>query len=197
MAKKIKNKPQIFYENMHLDSDAEKWILMYLIELKEKGYIKTIERADSYILSEPVVKSYLELKKTKCNTKQETILEGGSYTPDFKVVLTDLGKKLTLFKDLNTTEKIRDRNKFNFIHQNGVVTIEVKGTSFRTANSTTAEFKYKQKWLYQTHKVFVNLCEPDNVFPKTFTPKLFMITPKKQQVKKISWINKTIEQYLK
>lgn len=192
-------KQKIDYDGIECDSFSEKCCLYWLYELQEAGYIKNIKRSPTYILFQPVTRTYIERLKTKANTKQETLLEGCVYTPDFFFELTEKGEKFELFSDINSQNKLRRRETYNIIFQEiggrKVAHIEVKGTMYRTSKDTTEKFSVTKKWLWEKHGVYTNLFQPDKVFPLTFTPKLYLVTDKKGEKRKIKWKVNLLHEY--
>lgn len=197
--KKKQEKERIEYRGIPCDSYQEKYTFMWLFELEAAGLIKegSIKRAESYLLFETVSKNWIEKLKTKSNPKVETLLAAHLYTPDAVFALTDAGKNCKLFSCINSTEKLRTRGGFNLIHQNGVVHIETKGSSFRRADDTKEKFSVDRKWLWAVHQVFVNLFIPDDVFSKTWTPAEYLKTDKTGRERKIRWNTRTLNSYLK
>lgn len=200
IGKKKKKAPEkIEYQGLDCDSFSEKCCLFWLFELQNLGYIKNIKRSDTYILFNPVTRTYIERLKTKANTKQETLLEGCVYTPDFYFELTPKGEKLALFSNINSQDKLRRRNSYNIIYQEiggkKIAHIEVKGTVYRTSNDTTEKFSVTKKWLWEKHGVFVNLFQPDKVFPLTFTPKEYLTTEKRGSKRIIKWKVNSLNEY--
>lgn len=173
------------YRGIPCDSYSEQWTLQWLFELKQAGYISTIERASSYLLFKGQDKSYIKRLKTRGVPLRETLLGPHLYTPDFKVILTEKGRNLSLFMEIGSEEKYRQKKGYRIIHQDGIIHIETKGTMIRTMQDTTEKFKVDQKWLWEKHGIYVNLFKPDDVFPKTFTPKEFLFTPtgRKREIK--------------
>ena len=191
-----KKKPIIEFNGIICDSDAEKWILYWLYELQEAGYINSIERAKSYPLSDSISHTYDKKLKTKTIEQEEVILLPCSYSPDFQIFLSEEGQKLDIFKSLYSKEKLKEKGKINLIHQAGRILIEVKGTQFRIAQDTTELFRVEQKWLFQKHGIYVNLVQPDRLFPLTFTPEKFKYTEKKKQLRKLKWETRSLQEFL-
>lgn len=75
---------------MHFDSKEEQWFSWWLDELKERGFIKWYQRADTFRLSD---------------ANKELKLRVHEYTPDFMVDWTEEGLKLAIIKptDGNTS----------------------------------------------------------------------------------------------
>jgi hypothetical protein len=202
-SKKIKRKNTekevIQYKGLPCDSYPEKYTLMWLFELEEAGFIVegSIQRSESYLLFNTVSRNWVERLKTKSNPRVETLLAAHLYTPDFVFTLTAKGKSCGLFSDIDGDCRLRKRNGFNLIHQKGVVHIETKGKSFRTANDTLEKFSVDRKWVWEKHQVYVNLFICDQVFPKTWTPSDYRVTDKTLKPRKINWAVRNLNSYLK
>lgn len=194
--KEIKKKIFEPFRGIHCDSDAERYTLMWLFELKDNGFIDVIERAESYMLAEPIQRNYIRRLKSRGVSEQETLLRGAVYTPDFKIILSKKGMHCGIFFDIHDEQKLNKQASVTFIHQNGVVFIETKGTSARTHRDTREKFEVERKWLWQRHKIYVNLFIHDRVFPKTFTPQDFMLTDKQRKERTIHFHKQTLDQFL-
>ena len=180
------------------DSTAEKDILSWFMELKELGYIASVERGETFTLSESVERTWVQKLKTKTKCLTETLLQPCTYTYDFKVTLNGNSYKLPIFKDFNNHDKLNKLGESTFLAQGEIVRLEVKGTAlFRYNNSGTEKFAVLQKWLFQSQGLYVNLIQPDKLFPRTFTPKEYQLTPKKKEVRKLKWKPINVEDYIK
>lgn len=183
--KKVRNKDDYDYLGFKNDSMSEKWTLMWLECLQNEGFIENITRADNFHLTNAIYKKYHDVLKTKVNIKEEPLLQSSSYTPDFEFDVTSKGQKLSLFKEIDTTERCFKRNDFTFITQNNHCIVEVKGTKFGGKNSTLSEFVYKQKFTYNKYGIYVNLVTPDKLFPLSFSPPPFLLTNITKKARKI------------
>jgi len=161
------------YRGIICDSEEEIFTLMWLWELKEKGFIESINRAESIKLSEPVLQQYEKVLKTKTKTLSKTILREHIYTPEFEVKWI---KPLDFFYIKDGISLIESKPKFD-------------------QNNMTRLFKINQKWVYEKYQILVNLFIPETVFENTFTPKEYLKT-KTGKNRKIKWEIKTIEQWL-
>lgn len=197
--KKKKEKPKRIesYEGYPVDSMAEAHTLMYFLELQKGGFIKNIRRSESYMLFDTVTKNWIRHLVTKSVPEVETLLSSHLYTPDFYFELTDKGRELPLFVDINSTKKLREFKKYNILHQDGKVHIETKGTNFRHKTNTQEKFSVDSKWIWEKHKIFVNLFIPCKVFPLTFTPTEYLFTDVSRQLRKIDWKIRTMYEYIK
>jgi hypothetical protein len=165
------------YRGIMCDSWEEVYILMWLVELQERGLIESINRSPSFELSKKVTQDYTEevqLKtKVKTVTKTVTILREHIYTPEFQVVW-----------------KV---NKEILFHKNNVSYVEVKPVYDQ--NNMTRLFKINQKWMFVKHNILVNLLVPEKLFELTFTPKEYLKT-KTGKKRKIKWKIKTFEEWI-
>lgn len=194
MARSKKN--PIITHNMSHDSQAEADILEFFKELELIGYIDSIKRGDTITLSSPVKRKYIDNSKKKSKELEETFIRECTYSCDFEVKLNNNSYKLPIFKDINTTEKLNKKGVFVFLAQNNIVRIEVKGTTFRYNNSGVEKFMIIQKWLWEKENIYVNIIQPDKLFPITFTPKEYQLTPKNREIRKLKWKVTQLEDYI-
>lgn len=190
--KKRKERLPLSYKGISCDSSEEVYFLMWAYEAMELGLIKSITRAESYLLSEPVFEKYIEEKqlktKTKTVDKRLEILRGHVYTPEFKLIFSIAGEKL--FKSIvNPTGLF-----FSKTPDSWEVMVEVK--PLYDQNNMTRLFKINQKWVYTKYKEMVNLIIPETLFKATFVPKDYLTTPTGKP-RKINYEVKTIEKWSK
>lgn len=188
------------------DSLDELAILQWLFELKAYGYVKKIERAESFLLCDSLVNNYAEkVKKVSSRPMTQTLLHGHSYTPEFKVTWDEKARDKIVWMsgDCTKFEKvfigrsiIPPVNPFNSspkYYRDIITYIEVK-PSF-DQNNMERLFKINQKWMWEKHKIFVNLVKVQDLFPVTFTPKAYLTTPT-GRVRLLKWKPKTLSEYL-
>lgn len=205
MAKKEKDN-QKYYNGLPVDSEEEVLTIMWLEELMVTGHILKIERAESFELSAPVTTRYSEIKQLKNSSKEiekeQSLLRGHIYTPEFKVTLSKEGFKLLSWRPFTTvygqySEKNRKcESTFIGYLDNGdteVVYIEVKPSWDK--NNMTRLFTINQKWLQHKLGIFVNLIQPEKLCEKTFTPKAWLTT-KTGKARVIHWDIRSLEDYL-
>lgn len=192
-----KSKVHFNYRDIECDSKEETDVLKYLFELQDVGIIKSISRAESFVLSGKRVISYQIIKQLKKSSKiidkEHILIREHIYTPDFKVIF-DQTKDMKFLWTLG----ISGPNNLPFFYntyENGypVVYIEVKPQFDQ--NNMSRLFKVSQKWMYEKYKLFVNLIIPTKLFESTFTPKEYFFTPTGKQ-KKINFKTRTLEEYL-
>lgn len=174
------------------DSLEELAFLQWADDLKKAGYIKSIRRADSYLLCESMTIGYAEQLKTKSKPMQQTILHGHSYNPEFEIIWDK--KALDKFVHLIGIPKKHDKAFLGWKRGDEIVTIiEIK--PLFDQNNMERLFKVNQKWMWDKHAVFVNLVKCPELFPKTFTPNAYLTTPSGFK-RKIKWKIRSLYHYL-
>lgn len=188
------------YEGIPFESDSELYALYWLLELKSKSFIESIERAPEILLSSPLVNKFTQVTKlkTKENTKEiiQNILQPHYYTAEFKVkwnnntppgILWDISNlSISKFNSLFISHSINVDTSITYI--------EVKPVfDFQNKNSW---FKLNQKWAWASRGVYINLIQPDKLFKSTFTPREYLNTRKKKTERQIKWPIITCDQYL-
>lgn len=195
MAKKKNKIPYVGkYMGLDYESSCEKALLYFAEELIKLGYVKKVERSPSYLLCDALSNTYVQQLKRGSKSVEQNIQQGVSYTPDYDIYFTDkaLGKFCWL---LGSTVKY-DR-KWLVVQKVGSLyraCCEVKPDFSRS--STTPKSMQSMKWLYQRHKIFVNLFRPNDIFKKLFTPENYKVTDS-GTVKKLKYTPRTLATYLK
>lgn len=165
------------YQDIFFDSDEEVFFAMWLEELKNHGYV-----ADWRKMYHPMIlttglkvpyKKITQLKtKIKVEDKEKTLLNPSEYTPDFRVYFTEKG-----YENLASWIAVGDFNPSSLFYaeNNGeqkkemvMHVVEVK-PAFDQQNMERL-FRNNQKFVWDKHKIFVNLIEPIALFEKTFVP---------------------------
>lgn len=198
--KKLKREPKILtsglYSGIEYDSLDELAMLQWLHELKAYGYIKKIERSESFLLCDSLVNNFVQkVGKVSSKPAVQTLLHGHSYTPEFKVLWEERAREkfVHLPVDCKRFEKVfvgtADIKGYNSL----LTYIEVK--PIFDQNNMERLFKINQKWMWDKHKIFVNLVKVQELFPKTFTPKAYLTTPT-GRVRIMKWEPTTLTQYL-
>ena len=185
------------YQGIDYESQEELFILWYFFELKEAGIVKSIERGESFNLSDERSEKYYETKQLKTKTKKiekkVTLLREHVYTPDLKV---------TWNKDIYSkfiTGGITFTKYIPFYYTtcefgNPVTYVEIK-PDFNLSNNMERIFIINQKWTYNKFKVYVNLVKPKELFEKTFTPELYTKTATGKE-KKQTFTFRSLNQFL-
>ena len=158
------------------DSQEEIFFSWYLMELKEHGVIKEWSyHPKKFILSDRIVYVYEKQLKTKSIIKDSVILNNHEYQADFLIKWNPqwLGK---IYMSLTSKLHVRD---FVFIASNDkhFTVIDVKGTFAGPHNNSAISFPLDQKWTYQKYGIYVQKIIPKKLFPATFTPKKYLLTP--------------------
>lgn len=182
------------YRGVYFDSAEEHSMLQWLFELKDLGYIRLIRRAESYLLSEALVSSFVIPLKTTSRQGQQTLLQAHSYTPEFYIEWNQQRARDKLIW------MIGEGTRFDkpFIAQTSregkcFSVVEVK-PSFDFHNSTRA-FMLNMKWMWQKHGIFVNLIKKDKLFERTFTPREYLKTPTGKR-RKVKWKIRTGQMFM-
>lgn len=200
----MKKDKKIFeYKGTLMESQEEAWFAMWLEELRRNGYIISWDKVTKSIeLTKPVKFSYIketELKtKIKRETKEFTLLNGMTYTPDFSIYWSPKGWEK--FASNLTTPK-KDAQFFAH-HLITDTYVEIKPKFDQ--NNMTRDFITKQKFIYDKLKLFVNLIFPEELFEDTFMPeeaKLDFIYKVNTKIKKkgewkTNYIPKTLNEFL-
>lgn len=203
-----KAKKQLEYRGISCDSDQEIFFLYWAFELFDKKIFKSIERSPSFKLSEPykekvgVVKQLKTKKVTK--TVDKTILREHIYTPEFKISFYHLWpchndearKMYNMFHkvtgELPFIDSLPDLNSPPEELYSSYY-FEVKPQF--DYNNMTRLFKVNQKWMFDKHKIFINLVKPLELFEETFVPKEYLKTTTGKQ-RKINFKVRTFEEWL-
>lgn len=182
------------YRDIPYESNEELWFLMWAFELKEIGYIENIERAESFKLTDSLVREYTKIIRKRVVIRQEVLLNGSSYTPEFKIKwkLLEANKMLN---HVDASPIVYKPNSLLILTKNTISYIEVKA-NFDNNNMTRIFQQHTQKQMWDKHNIYVNLIKIPSLFKETFTPKEYLITPKTKQVKKVNFEIRTVEQYL-
>lgn len=199
------------YRGLLVESESEIMTLDWLFELKEKGFIHSIERAQEILISSALVNKYTKKIEMKTKTKEElisqTLLDAHYYTGEFNVLwyahtpdrlvwpVSQIGLSKCQAPLIGHHFPMTDPDGA-LTHQNGLITyMEVKPIfDFRDNNR---RFSVNQKWVWESRKMFVNLAQPERLFKGTFTPAAYMKTRKKRSERQIKWNIRSVDEYLK
>lgn len=188
---------------MEFLSKEELYFSWYLEELQKAGYIDNWGEAKTYQLGEKVIIRYEEQLKTKTKEKEQTILNGCEYTPDFQIHWNikaenifkhyplQFGDGIGTFTELIARKKIETP----FIIMGLPCLVEIK-PNFDQNNMTRLN-TINRKWMYQKYGIFVNLVKVPDIFKDTFTPKKFLLTDSGKQNRIIHFNTRTLEEYVK
>lgn len=135
-------------------------------------------------------KSFLEVVelKTKSKILKRSLHASSSYTPDFKVILTELG--MTTFKDVFKKAILSSKGS-------RIIYIDTKGEYDRRQGDGRF-FSLVRKVLYDKHGIWVEKVVPKKIFPKTYAPKqvIWMKNRKSPTKTKLGGQCMTIDEYL-
>jgi hypothetical protein len=195
------------YAGVEYESDEELYVLYWLEELRDKGFIISIERAPEIKLSDGLLVKYNKITKLKTKEKVELkdqiLLQPHYYTPEFKVKWA-FNVPNKLLWNLNSV-RMGTKNSVLIGHPptHGIFSdpavasityIEVKPDFDQ--NNMTREFRINQKWAWEARKLYVNLLFPKKLFTSTFTPQAYRLTRVKRTERTIRWEIVTLDQYL-
>lgn len=186
-----KNKKKAYPDEVHdipIDSVGEMYFVYYFQELKEAGYIKDFKRGQSYLLSDSLLNNYAVQLKTKSKPMSEVVLMGHSYNLDFEVEWTEEGARIFCSKFGKKITKVFICNDNNISY--------IEGKPFFDSQNMSRLAVLNIKWLYQKYGIFCQICIPEKIFPKTFTPTVLRKT-KTGKDRKINWHLKTLEEFTK
>jgi len=183
------------------DSNEEMYFFWWLLELKEKGFIKEIElQPTAFPLSSSISCEYEQQMKTKSKIVSEEIMKGHVYTTDVFVIWNKNAiDKFTTLIDSGIRKKERSSLQFIISQEKGGVIysfIEVK-PSFDQNNMTRLAV-INQKWVWEKFKTYVNIVIPEKHFNKTFTPGRYFFTNKSKVPRTIKYKSVlTLSEFLK
>ncbi len=183
------------YKEIPYESWEEQALLMWLFELKNQGIVKSIRRADSLLLSDALVNSYVIQLKTKSNNATQTILQPHSYTAEFIVEWywkKARDKFLWRLGDSTKYDKIFVAHK---TEDPEIVVTYIECKPSFDFHGMGRLFKVNQKFCWAVHQLYINLVKKDELFEQTFTPKEYLNTSTgKPRV--VRWKTRTLFDYL-
>lgn len=179
-------------------TDEEYYFACYLDELIKKKYVKKyLYEPYSMEITEGLKIPYtkiIKLKtKTKIESKEQIVLRGSSYTPDFVIYWTPLAKEV-FYNLLFTGKQISTPFIANNDGNTDYSIVECK-PAFDSGNMTRL-FINNQKIIWDKYEKFVNLIKNDELFEKSFVPSAYTNTATGRK-KKINYKVKTLQQFLK
>jgi hypothetical protein len=188
-------KEPILWQGHIFDSEEELYFAYWLEDLKKAGYIfQWIAHISSFRLTNGLSHTYTTTKqlKTKLKTTEhtQTLLKPSEYTPDF-TIWWDKGEGV-LYQNLSTKGKIEA--PFIVSDTIGVSVVEIK--PLFDQNNMTRLFVNNQKFMWDKHKIFVNMIHVTELFAETFTPSAYMFTKTGKLRKITKWKPRTLKQFL-
>ncbi len=195
----MKKQKRIIEEDGHVfDSSEELHMYWYFKELQDKGYVKKIvTQPPTFPLLDPVKGRYIkEMKRVEDKVIEETLLQGHSYTTDLRVDWNNNAIDLFCVRIKSYIKKSNYQIICNGSFNDYFSFVEVK--PIFDQNNMTRLVRNTIKLVFYIHRSFINLCVPEKVFNKTFTPKRFLFTDISKQSRKIKYKNViTLEEFLK
>jgi len=203
----------------NFDSKEELYFSWWLNDLVEREIVKSYEhKPRTFTLSEQ--RQFFELKPVKQRKGTEemlikniphTLLQPCTYTPDFLInwnfdtfVGVDHTRNLFI-KSFPYVQQFEKKALFyayattlipptchSYIDVKGDVSIRVAGNQ-----TSTVVFPVKQKWAYQRYGIYINSIKVPSLFPKTFTPKRYLLTDITEKERKINFEVRTLNEFLK
>ena len=181
---------------MNFDSKEELYFSFWLEELEQAGYINSWNNAKTYQLGEKIVNKYTEQLKTKSKEKEQTILNGCEYTPDFEINWNEKANNLFythITNGIKTNLDLLITDGENISINTSIVEIKANFDN----NNMTRLNGINRKWMYQKYSVFVNLVKVPDIFKDTFTPKKYLVTDTGKQIRLIHLQTRSLEEYIK
>jgi len=180
------------YKGIVYDSLEELAFLQWASELKRAGYIRSITRSESFLLSESFTNDFVVQKGTSSKPSSQSLLQGHSYTPEFVIYWERKARDKNLL--WTETQQSKFDGLFITLKDDPLATyIEIK--PLWDQNNMERLFKINQKWMKQKFGIFVNLVKCPELFEETFTPAEYLTT-KTGRVRQIKWKIKTLYEYL-
>lgn len=184
------------YRGLVWESGCELACLHFLFILKDQGYVHSIGRGETFLLSDAVTHNYSVPLKRGSKVVQQLIWRGHSYSDDFVVHFTR--KALGVFAwTLGSNCKFDPR--WFVVHPTAdpdlfLCHIEVKPDfSFQ---GKTEKAVNDMKWVFQKYGIWVNLFKPAHRFNLCFTPEEYKITERGKS-RKLNYKVRSLADYLK
>ncbi len=188
------NRNEGTYNGVPYESGCELACLYFMEILKKKGYVSKVDRSESFLLCDSVVHNYsLTGKRGASRPMTQTINLGHSYTADYRITFTK--KAIGMFCWIMNSNTKYDKSLFvaQNIDNEIVSYIEVK-PDFDSRGKTRSAIN-DMKWVFQKHKIFINLFRPNRWFEGTFTPTNYQFTERGIK-RKLNFKIRSIDDYL-
>lgn len=185
----MKVKKEYRFKNWVLDSQGEVDFCHYLQELKDNGYVKKFDRAETINLSKAMTNVFPVQLKTKSKKVVKTVLQKHDYTYDFDIFWTEKGLKYFCNKlgeedwtkpfliNTENLSQIENKPEFDFSNMTRLVNLNVK-------------------WMWDKYGIFIQVVKNKDLFTETFTPKTLLKT-KTGKTRVFKWKVRTLEDYIK
>ena len=182
-----------------LGSIGEVYVFLWLMELKDAGYIDKIElQPESLLMAEPVKRTIQKQLKTKTKLVSEHVASDLFYTADFMVKWTKKAYDDNLVIDFSSNIKKEPHHIFS----DGMVSlIECKPDGLKAAKPFDGEnmvrlFVTKQKMIYHELGIWVNLVFHNALFRDTFMPERYIYTDKATKVRDVKYKYVKLKEYI-
>lgn len=192
------------YNGIPVESDSEVFIVDWLLELKSKGFIHSIERAPEILIAKGLSNKWVRKTQLKTKVKEEEVTQmfigNHYYTPEFIVIWYPNTPTSIVWSIENLNKEPRPTyaligHPFPIGDVTGLMTyIEVKPD--QDFQNMTRAFQINKAWIWESRKMFINLMKPKYTFETTFTPQVYLHTRKKRTEREIKWKIRTVDQYL-
>lgn len=193
------------YRDIEFQSDSELYILCWLFELKDKGYVEKIIRAPELIIAEGISGEFSKLKqyktkagqmKGKYEQKSQTILPAHHYTAEFVIKWPEVLHPGLVWHLRNVSQS---KNYAPLIAQDigqdkDISFVEVKPDFDR--HNMIRTFMVNQGWVWQSRRIYINLLQPMKLFKRTFTPREYLVSRVKRTERRLDWEARTVEEWL-
>lgn len=178
------------------DSEEEMYFSWYLDELKEAGYVKDWKHeAKSYVLSDGLTKRRSEPRKRVADKIYEyELIKPSVYTPDFQIDWEPKAEDIFFRCIMHYYTDLR-QSKIPYITSNleNECVVEIK--PLYDKNNMTRLARTNIKWVWDKHRVYVNLIKVPRIFKDTFTPKRYLLTPT-GKTKRITFTTRTLQEFV-
>lgn len=158
------------YKQWFFDSREEVWFAKWCEELRQAGYIASWEQGFNWVLTGGLKMPYVKVTQLKTKIKEEQkelkLLNPSEYTSDLAISWTEKG--FEKFVGLINTAEYRGNVNAIFFNTSAITHVEVKPTWDQ--NNMTRLFVNNQKFMWDKHRIFINLIKPEDLFKETFMP---------------------------
>lgn len=182
------------------DSEEERHLFNYFMELKAAGYVKSVTfEPHSFQLSDKLDVNWIKQMKTKNKPVVSSLMQEHIYTADFLVEWEDCARGI-FFNDMN----FASNNKAFFYANSGgheedyYSFIECK-PKFDMHNMTRVA-TINVKWVWDKYGEYVQIVKPlggpKALFQATFTPSRYRFTDKTLKPRKLKWKPRSLVEFV-
>ncbi len=187
-----KKKPICPVTGIEFDSMGEIYIYWWLLELRDNGFVESIElQPEPFILSSSVYRD-IEING---KSKKEFIIHGHHYTADFKVKWTPKTLEYGFVNEFYSKIK-RKQNELFCVDLVSYLEAKPDGLDLKKtidANNMVRLFSNKQKEVFDKFNVLVELVYHNNLFHKTFLPERYISQDKGRDKRSIKYNYKILK----